>query len=193
MKKRLVSIGLVFCLSAVTSCFTADTTAVVEAKEKKKKKIAYEMTWKSFKKKWKKEAKAYELDNISKIKNYEVRKTNSGPAKYGISKEDLYVGLNTNTDAGGDFGAVSVSGRITPDIKNSDKNVMNACALLIMMADPTISFEKRKKIAFDKLKLDKRYDAPITFEYSYKGVKYTAEHKIHSNGIGTMFVTVKEE
>ena len=67
MKKILVSIVLVFCLSAVTSGFTTNTTAVVEAKEKKKKKIAYEMTWKGFKKKWKKEAKSGSGAKISGI------------------------------------------------------------------------------------------------------------------------------
>ncbi|MEK1828884.1 hypothetical protein AAAC51_06985 [Priestia megaterium] len=49
MKKLLVSIILVFTLSAVTSYFVSDSTvSIAEAKQKKKK--SYELTWKGFKK-----------------------------------------------------------------------------------------------------------------------------------------------
>ena len=53
MKKLLLSIVLIFGLSAVTNVFVPSTTTVVEAKSKK----IYDYSWKQFKKKWKKEMK----------------------------------------------------------------------------------------------------------------------------------------
>lgn len=192
MKKILVSIVLVFTLSAITSYFGANpTVSVVEAKQKKKK--AYAMTWKGYKKRWKKQAKEIGFDNVAKIKNYEIRKTNYGPAHYGYVKEDMYVGLNSNRDNDGEFGAINFSGRVTPDVKNSGINASKAAAVLVLTADPSLSFEKRKTIALDKLHVNSTYKGPITFKYSKNGVSYVAEHKIGSNGVGTLKVTIKQE
>ena len=196
MKKLLVSIVLVFTLSATTSSFVANpTVSVVEAKEKKKK--AYTMTWKGFKKRWKREAKAFDLKSIAKIKNEAIDETNMGPTKIGKIKENLYVGLNTNRDADGDFGFISVSGRIVnDDSKESSKNnldVRSAGSLAIFIADPNLSQKKRASIIYDKLKINDAFEDGEERTYSYKGITYKAKYEYKRSNYGTFTVKVIEE
>ncbi|QLK09669.1 hypothetical protein BMG_6445 (plasmid) [Priestia megaterium] len=197
MRKLLVCIVLIFSLTAVTSCFSTDTTAVVEAKEKKKKK-SYALTWKGFKKRWKKEANYYKkTQKLDTIKNEAVKNTNMGPTKIGKIKENLYVGLNTNRDADGDFGFVSVSGRIVDDgSKKSEKNnreLKLAQSLAILTADPNLSQKKRVSIINDKLKLFTPFDVSEERVYSYKGITYKAKYDYKRSNYGTLTVSIIEE
>lgn len=196
MKKLLVSIVLVLTLSAVTSSFDVDpTVSVVEAKEKKKK--AYAMTWKGFKKRWKKEAKAFDLKSISKIKNEAVDDTNMGPTKIGKIKENLYVGLNTNRDADGDFGFISVSGRLVNDDKKesaqNNLDVRSAGSLAIFVADPNLSQKKRASIIYDKLKINDTFKDGEERTYSYKGIIYKAKYEYKRGNYGSFTVKIIEE
>lgn len=196
MKKLLLSIVLVFTLSTVTSSLVADpTVSVVEAKEKKKK--AYAMTWKGFKKRWKKEAKAFDLKSISKIKNEAVDDTNMGPTKIGKIKENLYVGLNTNRDADGDFGFVSVSGRLVNDDKKesaqNNLDVRSAGSLAIFIADPNLSQKKRASIIYDKLKINDTFKDGEERTYSYKGITYKAKYEYKRGNYGSFTVKIIEE
>ncbi|MFE7821406.1 hypothetical protein ACFU1R_24800 [Priestia megaterium] len=196
MKKLLVSIVLVFTLSAVTSYFVADpTVSIVEAKEKKKKSFA--LTWKGFKKRWKKEANSYQgLGKLGKIKNEAVDQTNMGPTKIGKIKDNIYVGMNTNRDADGDFGFVSVSGRLMygdskKAIKNND-NVRLALGLAILTADPNLSHKKRESIMNDKLKIFKTLEDREKRTYSYKGITYEVSYKDKVGG-GPLTLKIIEE
>ncbi|MFE4029297.1 hypothetical protein ACFX4N_24405 [Priestia sp. YIM B13551] len=198
MKKLLVCIVLIFSLTAVTSCFANESVAIVEAKEKKKPKKSYALTWKGFKKRWKKEANYYEkTKDLDTIKNEAVKKTNMGPTKIGKINENIYVGLNTNRDADGDFGFVSVTGRIVNDgskkSKKDNKDLNLALSLAVLTADPSLSQKKKVSIINDKLDIFGEFEDGEERTYSYKGITYKAKYDYKRSNYGTFTISVIEE
>ncbi|MEK1828885.1 hypothetical protein AAAC51_06990 [Priestia megaterium] len=97
-----------------------------------------------------KEANSYEgIEHLGKIKNEAVQQATMGPTKVGKIKDNIYVGLNTNRDADGDFGFATVTGRLMygdskKAIKNND-DVRLAIGLAILTADPNLSHKKESQ------------------------------------------------
>ncbi len=185
MKKLLLSIVLVFGLSAVTNVFVPSTTTVAEAKSKK----IYDYSWKQFKKKWKNEMKPRDK-KLAKIKNQGAKDTATGVVKTGKIKDLLYVTFNTTKDKDGDFGSASVIGKVD---KKQNGDVWTAIPVLLVLSNPSISDKKRENIAFKKLEVNKPFSDGEERSYSYKGVSYTMTYDKHRNGSGVIIFTVAEE
>ncbi|WP_394548787.1 hypothetical protein [Priestia aryabhattai] len=185
MKKLLLSIVLIFGLSAVTNVFVPSTTTVVEAKSKK----IYDYSWKQFKKKWKKEMKPRDK-KLAKIKNYGAKNTATGVVKTGKIKDLLYVTFNTTKDKEGDFGSASVIGKVD---KKQNGDVWTAIPVLLVLSNPSLTNKNLKNIALKKLDLNTVFSDGEKRSYSYKGVSYTVTYDKHRNGTGVMIFTVAEE
>ena len=192
MRKLLMSLVLVFSFATVASVYVPSTTVSVEAKEKKKKKKIFDMTWKGFKKKWKKEMTPYDK-KLSKIKNLEVSES-LGSIRYdGRVKEVLFVSVNTKSEKSKKIGYAEVVVPIRPDSKNDIEDAVRVSSMLIKITDPTISIKKKQSIFRKKLQVDGVFENGEIHTYSYNGVLYKAEYAVSTEGITLATISVLEE
>ncbi|MBA9027612.1 hypothetical protein [Peribacillus huizhouensis] len=193
MKKMMLSIIIVFGLSTVINVCTTNSVIVAEAKQEEK--TLFDKGWKNFKKKWEK-AMNPNHRNLSIVEFKGKEESYPGMFYKGEVRSYLFVGAETKSMKSKKFRSVSVVGFISPEKQNSDYNTLVAGVKLIQIANPNISIEMVKEIAYGHLGLGEEFLVDGTKKtYSYKGVKYTAEYtaddKHPDNGIFTL--TVEKE